>query len=344
MKISELYIKPCFIIGVVLGVTLLCYLFSLNNDFLRTWDDHIYVTNNELIKDVSFNSIKRMFTEDDGLYGNYHPLTILSLALNYHDGVGSFPFHLTNLILHLLNTALVFIFIYLISEKIVVAGLVSLWFGIHPVHVESVAWISERKDVLYAFFYLLSLITYRLYLKKNLNITWYILTLVFFVCSVLSKSMAVSLSVVLFAIDYLASRKFQLRVILEKIPFVLFAIIVGLVAVKLQGESATGGITFPFVNKVLHGFYGFSMYIAKMFIPANLSAFYPYPYPLVNNQWVGSSIPSVLFVTLFTSIGVMVSVVYLYVKRSPLAKHLVFGLGFYVASVIPIFHISDCST
>jgi len=193
MKPSEIMKTPIFIVGAILVITFLCYLPSLHNDFLRNWDDQNYISNNEFVRDLSLNGIKRMFTEDNcDLYANYHPLTILSLALNYHDGVGPFPFHLTNLILHLINTLLVFIFINQISEKLFVAGLVSLWFGIHPVHVESVAWISERKDVLYALFYLLSLIAYRKY-QKNLGMTWYILTFVLFVCSVLSKTMAVSL-------------------------------------------------------------------------------------------------------------------------------------------------------
>src|SRR4051794_10437686 len=81
--------------GIIL-LTALLYLPSLHYDFLKTWDDQAYVTNNSLIKDMSFTGIKRMFKEDSRQYANYHPLTILSLALNYHEGVSSFPFHLTS--------------------------------------------------------------------------------------------------------------------------------------------------------------------------------------------------------------------------------------------------------
>jgi len=159
--------NPLLIIGGIILLTLILYLPCLHYDFMKTWDDQIYVTHNPLIKDLSFDGIKRIFKEDRGLYANYHPLTILSLALNYHEGVSSFPFHLTNVILHLLNTILVFIFIYLVSgKKLFVAAVTALLFGIHPMHVESVAWISERKDVLYTFFYLLSLISYWKYVSQ----------------------------------------------------------------------------------------------------------------------------------------------------------------------------------
>ncbi len=216
----------------ILIVTLLCYISSLHNEFMKYWDDQAYVTNNDLIKNLSFNSITKIFKEDAGLYANYHPLTTLSLALNYHEGVSSFPYHLTNVLLHLINTFLVFIFIYLLSDKkVFVAGLVSLWFGIHPMHVESVSWISERKDVLYTLFYLLSLIAYWGYIHKNLATKFYVLALLLFACSVLSKAMAVSLPVVLLFMDYWMSRKFSMRLMLEKLPFILFSIILGVYAV-----------------------------------------------------------------------------------------------------------------
>src|ERR1051325_9147161 len=93
---------------------------------------------------------------------NYHPLTILSLAVNYHfSKLAPYGYHLLNLILHLANTLLVFFFTYKLSRQNVFAAFfVSLFFGIHPMHVESVAWIAERKDVLYTFFFLAGLITY----------------------------------------------------------------------------------------------------------------------------------------------------------------------------------------
>jgi hypothetical protein len=229
----------------------------------------------------------------------------------------------------------VFIFIYLLSnKKIIVAIFASLWFGIHPMHVESVTWISERKDVLYTIFYLLSLIAYWFYLKKELALKFLFLTFILFACSVLSKAMAVSLPLVLLLMDYWTNRKFSIRLLLEKIPFVIFSIVLGLYAVTIQTQGgATQSISFPFLNRVLHASFGFIIYIAKLFVPTNLSAFYPYPYPLVNSGWIVSEIPPALYLTLFVSIVIVAFTSFLLIKKKPLAKIFVFGLGFYFVTV-----------
>ncbi len=335
LRVEANFSKLALISLSILIITLLCYIPSLHNEFMKYWDDQAYVTSNDLIKNLSINSIVKIFKEDAGLYANYHPLTTLSLALNYHEGVSSFPYILTNLLLHLTNTLLVFIFIYLLSDKkVFVASLASLWFGIHPMHVESVLWISERKDVLYTFFYLLSLISYWQYLNKNLAIRFYVLALLLFACSVLSKAMAVSLPIVLLFLDYWMSRKFSLRMIMEKLPFILFSIILGMYAVHIQAAGgATQSLSFPFFNKVLHASYGFSEYIIKLFVPTNLSAFYPYPYPLVNSGWVISAVPSILYLTLIMSFAIILLAIYLLIKKKSFAKIFVFGIGFYFASI-----------
>lgn len=335
-KITEIKFSTLvLIVAGILITTLLCYLPSLHNEFLKYWDDQAYVTGNDLIKDLSFNSIKRIFREDAGLYANYHPLTTLSLALNYHEGVGPFPYHLTSLILHLFNTLFVFIFIYLLSDKkIVVASLTALWFGIHPLHVESVAWISERKDVLYTFFYLLSLIAYWQYVKKDLALKFYFLAFILFACSVLSKAMAASLPVVFLLVDYWTGRKFNMRLILEKAPFVILAIILGMYAMTIQtAGGATQSISFPFFNKILHASYGFVIYLVKIIAPLHLSAFYPYPYPLVNSGWLITVIPSTLYLTLLVSIAITTFTIYSVIKKKAFSKILVFGIGFYLASI-----------
>lgn len=327
--------KIWLIAGGIVLVTLLCYIPLFDNDFLKTWDDMAYVTNNELIKDLSANGIARIFKEDGGLYANYHPLTTLSLALNYHEGVTPFPFQFTNLLLHLLNTALVFVFIYLLSDKkIIIATLVSLWFGVHPMHVESVAWISERKDVLYTFFFLTGLITYWRYITSNFALKWYILTMLLFALSMLSKAMAASFPVVLLCVDYLVKRKFNIRLIAEKIPFVAYAIVMGIIAIKMQAAgNATTALTFPAFSRLLHASYGFTMYISKMLVPTGLSAFYPYPYPLTNSYWNIDIIPSELYTTFAVTLAIVAAVVYIAVKKTFLSRWILFGMGFYLASI-----------
>src|SRR5205085_6456681 len=135
------------------------------------WDDHLYVTESELIKNLPFENIKRIFSSEGVVSLNYHPLTIISLAIDYHfSKLDPFQYHLVNIMIHLFNTSLVFLFAYRLSgKKIYAAFLVSLFFGIHPMHVESVTWVSERKDVLYSFFYLLALQSYLTYLERKKN-------------------------------------------------------------------------------------------------------------------------------------------------------------------------------
>lgn len=150
------------------GILLLTYIAfypSLKNGFTN-WDDNVYIGENALIKSLSGDNIKKMFNTENAVSNNYHPVTILSLAIDYKlSGYDPKTYHVTNLLFHLLNTALVFWFIFLLSgNKIVVASIVALFFGIHPMHVESVAWISERKDVLYTFFFMAALICYYKYI------------------------------------------------------------------------------------------------------------------------------------------------------------------------------------
>src|SRR6266540_1200004 len=147
----------------VLGISFLCLSPMLNNGFTN-WDDEFYVQNNPLLKGPDWAGI---FTQP--VNDNYHPLTILSLAINFQlSELSPFSYLMLNLLLHLVNTMLVFYFIWLISGKREwVAMFAAVLFGIHPMHVESVAWVSERKDVLYTLFFLLSLIAYWKYLQTE---------------------------------------------------------------------------------------------------------------------------------------------------------------------------------
>ena len=138
------------------GLTAVCLWPMLKNEFTN-WDDEYYVVNNPLLRGPDWKGI---FSKQ--VLGNYHPLTILSYAFNYAiSGLDPFSYLLVNYLFHIANTLLVFYFIWNISGKNkIIAAFVALVFGIHPMHVESVAWVAERKDVLYTFFFLLSLIKY----------------------------------------------------------------------------------------------------------------------------------------------------------------------------------------
>jgi len=324
--------------AVILLITFLAFLPALKNDMLLTWDDQAYITNNDLVKNLSMQNIVRIFKEDKGLYANYHPLTTLSLAINYKfSGSGSIGYIATNLFIHLLNTLLVFIFIYLLTkQRLEIALVVSLLFGIHPLHVESVAWISERKDVLYSFFFLLSLICYLKYTRER-NWLMYAVSIALFFFSLLSKAMAASLPLVLLVTDYYLHRKLNIKNLLDKLPYFALALVLGLYAIHIQSEGkAIGSITFPLGLRILHVCYGFIMYIIKTIIPAGLSAFYPYPYPLLNSSWVLDNTPPVLFITFTGTIIVLALSVIIYLRNRSSAQTIVSGLLFYSATLIMV--------
>jgi protein O-mannosyl-transferase len=171
---------------VILIITLASFFPVLKNDFTN-WDDTGYVTENNIIRSVSLVNLKSIFFSFSMTH--YHPVTILSYLLEYQFfRLNPFNYHLTNFILHLLNCLLVFWMIYLLSGSIFISGLTALLFGIHPLQVESVAWISERKNLLYAFFFLGALISYLYYLRKDEKTKYFFLCLGFFILSLLSKS------------------------------------------------------------------------------------------------------------------------------------------------------------
>lgn len=140
-----------FCLAIILIVTFVSFYPSLHNGFTN-WDDERHVVDNASIKTLTWKTVGEL--PGSLLVSNYIPLTALTYMLEYRFfKLNPFVYHTTNLVIHLLNCLLVFWFVYLISNGIFVAFVTSLLFGIHPLHVESVAWISERKDVLYALFF-----------------------------------------------------------------------------------------------------------------------------------------------------------------------------------------------
>jgi tetratricopeptide (TPR) repeat protein len=274
---SGLY-RSFFLASVLVCVALLCFANALHNDFTN-WDDPLYVVENELIRNLSVSSLRE--TVSSFLVGNYHPLTVLSLAIDYAVyGLDPGGFHLTNIVIHASNVVLVFAFLQLLTGNLVASFIAALFFAIHPVHVESVAWISERKDVLYTFFYLCSMCAYLWHNRHtNHRASLYLMSLGLFVCSLLSKGQAVTLPLVLLLIDYCEGRGISRRVLAEKIPFFVLSLIFGVVAIVAQKD--TGAIpdmpTFTLGERIVFTCFNMCMYLAKLIAPIQLSAFYPYP-------------------------------------------------------------------
>jgi len=262
------------------AAALLITLFSLfpvvNNSFTN-WDDDRYVTKNSEIKEFSPASLKHIFTSTH--YGLYKPLVLASFAAEYHMfGLNPRPYHITNLTLHLINTLLVFLLILELGFPPWTAFGVSLLFGIHPMHVESVAWVTERKDMLYGLFFIGAMLAYTRYLNTKSK-TAYIWSVVFFPLSLMAKPMGLPLPAALLLIDYVKRRPFSSMVIKDKIPHVLIALAFTL-GTMITLKSANGiDTTFTLMDKVLFPFYGLAFYMFRLFVPVHLSTLYPYPEP-----------------------------------------------------------------
>ena len=241
-----------------------------------TWDDDGYVLDNNNIK--SINNIKQLVTQP--VMGNHHPLTMLTLMANYAiSGEDALSYHIVNLLLHLLNILLVFLFIKrLTGNKPWIAFIVAILFAVHPLHVESVAWVSERKDVLYSLFFLAGLLVYLRYLKTRKILDLLYVFGLFFL-SLLSKPAAIIFPLVLIAIDYYYGRLKVTKTYYEKIPFFILSLVFGLVTLQAQKlQGAVGGADlFPLHFRFFFGFYGIMMYVIKTLWPVYLCNFYPFP-------------------------------------------------------------------
>jgi tetratricopeptide (TPR) repeat protein len=315
-KRREIIISICLI----LTITFVSFLPSLKNDFIN-WDDNQYVTENVTITDLSWENIKTIFSHF--YMGHYHPLTLLSYSIEFEfHKLNPFIYHTTNLILHLFNSLFVFWLIFMLKGGILTSLWVAFLFGIHPLHVESVAWISERKDLLYSFFFLESVICY-LYYRKTQGVNYYYLSIFLFILSLLSKSMAVTLPFILLIHDYLLDRKFDKKTLIEKIPFLFFALTFGIIA--LFSKDPTGKISqrssVTFFENILIVSDILVSYLSKLILPNKLSCLYP-PVKLGTYSWVYLLAMAIIFIG-----GIILS---------RYNKKIIFGLLFFLITLLPV--------
>jgi len=344
MKELILYRKP-LIIAAICIIVFICFRYTLHNQFTN-WDDDYYVTHDEYIKAFTPHNLKVIFTEDI-TKNNYHPFCMLSLAINYYfTQLNPMSYYLTNILIHIANSVLIFLFFFQLCTRLklddfgclFVAGFGGLWFGIHPMHVESVAWIAERKDVLYAFFSFLGLLAYLRYLNANEK-KWYWATYFLFVASCLSKPMAVMFPVSLLCIDFLLNRDWSKKLVTEKIIFFATSLVCGSMAFYTQNK--TGAIasfsTLTLAERVMYASYSFIMYVFKFFNPTYLSTFYPYPYRFINMD--DPSQPGRLHTIYYLAPFIALTLIFLPTYRawkikSPYFRVIGFGTGFFLANVI----------
>jgi hypothetical protein len=239
---------------------------------ITNWDDDFY-----LRTPVSQRISPAIFTTF--VMGNYHPLTILSYAIELQMfGPNPVVLHTTNVVLHAATAILVFILLQQLTSSAFPAFAAALIWAIHPLRVESVVWIAERKDVLCGLFFVAALIAY---VRRRL---W--TTLAFFVLALLSKGMAVSFPLAMLAIDFLQRRK----AFLEKIPFFVLSIVfgaMGYVAQRTPGANPElPNFAFSPIEKIVLSCRALIFYLGKLLLPIHLSAFYPYPKELSLSDWL----------------------------------------------------------
>lgn len=266
--------------GIIALLTWLFYKVSLEN-LITNWDDPGYIRDNALIKDLSAEGLKNIFST--AIMGNYHPLTILSYAIEYsYVRLDPWLYHLDNVLLHIVVTMLVYVFVQMLTKRPVAAFVTALLFGVHPMHVESVAWLAGRKDVLYGAFYMASCIGY-LYYKQaegSKRWMWYAGVTLLFLCSLLAKPVAVTLPVTLLAIDLFLEKQWRMGLLLEKLPLLAISIAFGIKSMvdqKAFGSLATQTVDYNAIERLAVGGYAFITYLWKAVAPVNLSCFYPYP-------------------------------------------------------------------
>ncbi len=310
---------------IILFVSFVAYLPVLHNGFVNLDDDQ-YIQENFLIRTINLKEIFSAY-----FMGNYHPLTIFVLAIEYKlFGLVPTGYHVVNLFFHLINVFLVYRVVLLLSENNRVALVASLLFGVHPIHVESVAWASELKDLLYTFFFLLSFIYYLKYIKSGIK-KFYFWSLILFLPALLSKAMAASLPLVLVITDYFKGRKINLKNSIEKIPFFLMALVFGIVAIYAQ--KSTGAIAednvYSLTQRIIFASYGYVTYFIKIIFPVQLSAFYPYPVKS------GEAIPSVYYMYPLLIIGILTFVFYS-IRRT---KKIIFAIGFFTATILLVLQL-----
>src|SRR5881296_534901 len=300
-------------------VTFAAFLPTLQNQFVN-WDDPRNFLENPHYRGLGWTHLRWMWTTH---LGHYIPLTWMTLGLDYLLwGMNPVGYHLTSLLLHAANAVVFFFVVRRIlilalpgpSERghalAVAAGVAALVFAIHPLRVESVAWVTERRDVLSGLFYLVTILVYlRACEREERGRRWHWLAVATFVCALLSKSMVVNLPVVLLILDVYPLRRLggaigwwsepARRVYVEKIPFVLLAAAASAIAVMAQSSvhAAASLAQLSVPGRVAVSAYGLSFYLWKMVVPLNLSPLYPLS-PTVN-PW---AMPFVLRYTMVLAI------------------------------------------
>jgi hypothetical protein len=280
------------IAGLVLAGMILVIFWPLQYAGFINYDDNLYVfENNRLAAGFTWENIKWAF--QDYSTGYWHPLTWLTLILDYRlHGMDAGGYHWTSVLIHMIASLALFVAFFRMTKALGKSFFVAAFFAIHPLHVESVAWISERKDVLSAFFFAASLWAYARYVEKRTWLT-YGAVLLLFLMGLMAKPMLVTLPCLLLLLDYWPFRRYQtvlssgtgailqkgVTLLVEKIPFLIFSLVVSVLtfwtAKQMGGVISLQQVPFP--HRLQNAILSYGTYIRKMVFPTDLAVFYPYP-------------------------------------------------------------------
>lgn len=281
----------------LIGILLITFYPCLNNDFVN-WDDDKYIFENNDIQNLTVQNMGKIFSSFYG--GAYVPLTVFSFAVDYKiGGLNPLSYHRTNLILHIINAILIFFIVHLFCKRIFVSFLTALFFAIHPLHVEPVAWVSGRKDLVYALFFTGSLFVY-FYSKISAIKYYYFISFLLFIAALLSKPVAITLPLVILAFECFLYQRSIKKSIICIVPHLIISIIFFYIAVIAQKTAGA----FPqerlnFLQQINLSLSNLLFYFYKMFVPLKLSCIYP-----IQNYWFAP------FVILLIIIIVLISLRY----------------------------------
>ena len=319
--------KYCFILLLIL-IPIFSYGQLFSHKFVN-YDDETYliyligINNQGLLSVVSSIST-------DIVNANWHPVTLLSLFIDFSISGGSPAwFHLSNLIIHVLNGIILFVILNHFSFDKRISFLVALLFLLHPVQVEAVSWVAERKGLLAAFFALLSTLFYLMHIEKDKRIFLFF-SAAMFAMSLLSKASLIMLPILLLMIDWwpmgrINSASDLAKKVKEKYLFILIAVLFSIITIYVHGKSGalTDISTISISERLIHIFVIYKQYLQQFIYPFELSVFYPYER---GRHWL----------QIFFAIIILVSITIIAVKKINKFPYILFGWSWFIVMLFPV--------
>ena len=274
-KLKEyIYNYPVVFLALLFGILFpLTFSHLINADFI-SWDDREYVLENRDVQTFNFGSFFTKF-----YVGNYHPFTMLNYAVDWKlFGNNASGYHIENIIWHFVNSLLAFIVCKKVTKSVIASFIISVIFAFHPMQIETVAWIAERKNLTYAFFFLIGIYTYLKYLEGR-ETQHLVITFIYFLFSIMSKPSAIVFPIVLLLLDWLVNKEIRKKALIQKSSFFVMSIIFSIVTYKAQfaGNYINTTKNVPLTDKISNAGYALFQYGYKTIAPINLSVIYPYP-------------------------------------------------------------------